>query len=144
MSISPVQQARKLIRQLEEAIESMCASMSYSTVGQIKIVSDSLAMSGGVATASIVFAPAITQQGNGISLNCHVIFAGNPDNPSWDPIESSATAVFPGTQTSTRRGVVTFTPQAGLGAQPYEIGVSILDSTGQVISSDNCIVTVTS
>ncbi len=144
MSLAFDRQLKETIRRFEEAIASLRLLAATNPIpGQIKILANTLMMNAGVATVGVMFSPGITQAGNGYSLDGNVVFAGTPDNLSWDPTYNGITLDF-SLGTTTRRGTLSFTPQPGLGELSYEIGVSILNSSGNVLSSDNCLVAVVS
>jgi hypothetical protein len=145
MNSNKVRRARTAIRALEEALEELRAYAAYDSAAVIKLTPPTnLTLAGGVATVPILFSPSITNPLGGYNVTPCVTFAGTPDNPNNDPQNVLFQGNFGG-QTTTRRGTVSFAPIAGLGAQQYAIGVGLVDiSTGQIIASDNCVVSVTS
>lgn len=135
---------KNALRAVEEALKHLQALGAYDSAAVIKVLSGSLSVAGGVATVSILFSPSITNPVGGFNVTPCVTFAGTPDNPNNDPQNVQFQGTFGG-QTTTRRGTVSFTPIAGLGLQQYAIGVGLVDvSTGQILVSDNCVVSVNS
>ncbi len=144
MSLAFVRGLKDTIRHFEESIASLRLLTTEPVCGQIKILANTLMMNAGVATVGVMFSPGITQAGNGYSLTGNVIYAGTPDNLANDPTYGGIALTFPLGDDTTRRAVLSFTPVSGLGEQAYEIGANILDASGSVLSSDNCIIAVVS